>query len=341
MYKFPNMKLRYYVVVRLLLIIPTMFIILTSVFFMMHILPGDPVQIMYGDYWTEEFLDEARHRLGLDKPLMDQYIDYMTRFVTLDLGNSITYNQPVWYKVKDRWPLTLECAIGGLLFSLILGMPVGIYAALHKGSKIDQAIRIVTLYLHSVPSFWIALLLQIFFSLTLGLLPVSGRFPPGFRIPVITGMGTLDALLQLDFNAFTIAFKHLIMPWFVIGLSSLPYISRIARAAMLNVLGEDYINTAKAKGLENRVIVFKHGLRNALLPIITTVGGSFTAMLGGTVIVESIFTLPGMGNLLSRALSARDYPMIQGVVALMAVVVITMNTFIDIIYAYADPRIKY
>ena len=335
------MKLRYYVLVRLFLIIPTMFILLTSVFFVMHILPGDPILIMYGDYWTDEFIDEARHKLGLDKPLLEQYFDYMNKFITLDLGNSITYNQPVWYKVKDRWPLTLECALGGLIFSLILGMPVGIYAALHKGSKIDQVIRLVTLYLHSVPSFWVALLLQIFFGLMLGLLPVSGRFPAGFRIPVITGIGTLDALLQLDFNAFSIAFKHLILPWFVIGLSSLPYMSRIARAAMLNVLGEDYINTAKAKGLEDRVIVFKHGLRNALLPIITIVGGSFTSMLGGTVIVETIFTLPGMGNLLSRALSARDFPMIQGIIALMAVVVISMNTVVDIIYAYADPRIKY
>ena len=336
------MKLRYYVLTRLVLAIPTMFILLTSVFVMMHVLPGDPVLIMYGEYWTDEFIDEARQKLGLDRPMYVQYMDYMSKFIRLDLGNSITYNQPVWYKIKDRWPLTLECAVGGLLFSLALGMPVGIYAALHKGSRIDQVIRIFTLYLHSVPNFWVALLLQIFFGLTLGgALPISGRWPPGYRISTITGIGTLDALLQGNFTGFIIAFKHMLLPWFVIGLSSLPYMSRIARAAMLNVLGEDYITTARAKGLVERVVVFKHGLRNALLPIITIVGGSFTGMLGGTVIVETIFTLPGIGGLLSRALSARDYPMIQGIVALMAIVVVVMNTLVDIIYAYADPRIKY
>lgn len=335
------MKLRYYVLTRLALAIPTMFILLTSVFIMMHVLPGDPVLIMYGEYWKDEYIDAARARLGLDRPMYVQYMDYMGKFVRFDLGDSLTYNQPVWYKIKDRWPLTLECAVGGLLFSLALGLPVGIYAALKKGSKIDQIIRIFTLYLHSVPNFWVALMLQIFFGLTLGVLPISGRWPPGFRIPKITGIGTLDALLQGNINGFIIAFKHMLLPWFVIGLSSLPYMSRIARAAMLNVLGEDYITTARAKGLAERVVVVKHGLRNALLPIITIVGGSFTGMLGGTVIVETIFTLPGIGSLLSRALSARDYPMIQGIVALMALVVVVMNTIVDIIYAYADPRIKY
>jgi peptide/nickel transport system permease protein len=183
--------------------------------------------------------------------------------------------------------------------------------------------------------------MQLFFGYYLDVVPISGRSPPGFRLTEITGMYVVDSLLTFNFRALNQSLKYLILPWLTIALTSVPYLSRLSRAAMLNVLGEDYVTTARAKGLPDRIVTFKHALRNALLPVITSVGASFTALLGGTVITERIFALPGLGGLLMEALTSRDFTMIQGVVAIYAIIVVLMNTIIDIVYAAADPRVKY
>jgi len=335
------MKLRYYVVVRLLLAIPTLVLLLTSIFFIMHVLPGDPVRIMYGEKFPTKYVEEIRHNLGLDRPLSIQYITYISNLAKGDLGISLLYKVRVIEKVKQVYPTTIELAGTALILAVLLGLPLGIIAAARRDGIFDHVIRAVSLYIYSNPGFWVALLLQIFFGLMLGLLPISGRSPPGFQLHKITGLYLLDSLLTLNFKGFVQSLKYIILPCLTIAITSVPFMSRLSRAAMLNVLGEDYMVTAKAKGLPGNVIMFKHGFRNAILPIFTSIGFMFTNLLGGTVITERIFGLPGLGNLLMEALMGRDFDMIQGIIAIYAVIVIIVNTLIDIGYALADPRVKY
>jgi ABC-type dipeptide/oligopeptide/nickel transport system permease component len=235
----------------------------------------------------------------------------------------------------------LEVAIAGLLLSTIIGVPLGIIAAVRRDGLFDHISRIAMLYIYSNPSFWIALLLQLSLGLWLGYFPISGRSDPSFTIPHVTGLYIIDSILALDFNAFVQTLRYLFLPCLTITIRGIPGLSRLTRAAMINVLGEDYMVTAKAKGLPQNVITFKHGLRNGLLPVITSIGGTFTWLLGGSIIVEKIFALPGLGGLLLQSLRGRDFIMIQGCVAVYAMIVVTMNTLIDIIYAIVDPRVKF
>lgn len=323
------------------MIIPTMFLLLTSVFFLMHIIPGDPVRLAYGDEMPEEFIQDIRHRMGLDRPIHEQYIDYMKRFIRGDLGISFTYKIPVRYKMLERYPTTLELTLGGIILAVLLGVPLGILAALKKGGTIDHIIRIMSLYLYSNPSFWLALLFQLYLGVVLGIFPISGRFNLISRVPHVTGIILFDSLLAQDLQVFWGNFRYMFMPWLTIGIVRVPMLSRISRASMLNVFGEDYMTTARAKGLREWLVVYRHGLRNAILPIITSIGGSFTWLLGGTVIIEKIFSLPGMGSLLMDGLMGRDFAMIQGIVGIYAIIVVLTNTFIDVCYAAADPRVKF
>ena len=321
--------------------IPTIFLLLTSVFFLMQVLPGDPIVIMYGEQFPTEFVDQIRHNLGLDRPISEQYLSYLGNLVRGDLGISLIYKIPVSQKIRQVYPVTLEVAFAGLLFATLIGVPLGVIAAVRRDGIFDQVSRFLMLYIHSNPSFWIALLFQLFFGLYLGWFPISGRSPPSFDLQNITGIHLLDSILLLDYTAFTQSLKYLFLPCLTIAITSIPTLSRLTRASMLNVLGEDYMVTAKAKGLPERVIIFKHGMRNGLLPVITSIGGTFTWLLGGTVIAEKIFALPGLGSLLMGSLLGRDFTMIQGIVAFYALIVVIMNTLIDIIYAIADPRIQY
>ena len=321
--------------------IPTIFLLLTSVFFLMQVLPGDPIVIMYGEKFPTVYVDQIRHNLGLDRPIYEQYITYVGKLIRGDLGISLVYKIPVIEKIGQVYPVTLEVAFSGLLFATIVGVPLGIIAAVKRDGLFDQVSRLILLYIHSNPGFWIALLFQLFFGLYLGWFPISGRSPPSFSLQNITGLHIVDSILTLNFTAFRQTIKYLFLPCLTIGLTSLPTLSRLTRAAMLNVLGEDYMVTAKAKGLPDNVIIYKHGMRNGLLPVITSVGGTFTWLLGGTVIAEKIFALPGLGSLLMDSLLGRDFTMIQGIVAIYAIIVVVMNTIIDLVYALADPRIKY
>lgn len=335
------MKLRYYVIIRTLLIVPTVVILLSTVFFMMHIIPGDPVRVLYGNELPEEFLEEVRHELGLDRPMYIQYVEYMGKFFRGNLGVSFRYKVPVWRKIVDVYPVTVELTAFALLLSTLMGIPLGIFAALKRDTFFDHAIRGLSLYLYSNPSFFTALLLQIFFGLILGWFPISGRTPLGVHIDRITGMLVLDNLLLGDVDAALQSLRYLFLPSLSIALSSLPMLSRITRASLINVMGEDYINTARATGVPEGGIVYKHALRNALLPVITSVGFSFAWLLGGSTITEQIFGLPGLGSLLITSLTGRDFNLIQGIIGVYAIVVVTLNTFVDIIYAMVDPRVKF
>ena len=336
-----NMKLRYYFILRTLLIIPTVIILLSTVFFMMHIIPGDPVRVLYGDELPEEYMDEIRHELGLDRPMYVQYIDYMGKFFRGDLGISFRYKVPVWRKIIDVYPTTVELTIGAVFLSTLMGIPLGIFAALKRDTAWDHAIRGLSLYLYSNPGFWIALLLQLFFGLFLGIFPISGRTPIGVRIERITGMLILDGLLSGNFSGALEAMRYMFLPSLSIALSSVPMLSRVTRASLIDVMGEDYIKTARATGVPKSKVVYQHALRNALLPVITSLGFSFAWMLGGSTITETIFGLPGLGSLLITSLTGRDFNLIQGIVGIYAIVVVTLNTIVDIVYAKADPRVKF
>ena len=335
------MKLRYYILQRILLSIPTIFLLLTSVFFLMHVLPGDPIYIMYGDKFPTVYVDQIRHNLGLDLPISQQYAAYISKLVRGDLGISLIYKIPVIEKVGQVYPVTLELAFTGLFMATLLGLPLGIMAAVRRDSTFDHVTRVLSLYIHSNPGFWVALLFQLSFGLVLGWFPISGRSHAGFELTRITGLHIVDSILTLNFTALRQSLRYLFLPCMTIAITSVPTLSRLTRAAMLNVLGEDYMVTAKAKGLPQRVITYKHGMRNGLLPVITSIGGTFTYLLGGTVITERIFSLPGLGSLLMDSLLGRDFTMIQGIVAIYALIVVSMNTLIDIVYAFADPRIRY
>jgi ABC-type dipeptide/oligopeptide/nickel transport system permease component len=329
------------VIIRTLLIVPTVVILLSTVFFMMHIIPGDPVRVLYGNELPEEYLEEVRHELGLDRPMYIQYVEYMGKFFRGNLGVSFRYKVPVWRKIVDVYPVTVELTAFALLLSTLMGIPLGIFAALKRDTFFDHAIRGLSLYLYSNPSFFTALLLQIFFGLILGWFPISGRTPLGVHIDRITGMLVLDNLLLGDVDAALQSLRYLFLPSLSIALSTLPMLSRITRASLINVMGEDYINTARATGVPEGGIVYKHALRNALLPVITSVGFSFAWLLGGSTITEQIFGLPGLGSLLITSLTGRDFNLIQGIIGVYAIVVVTLNTFVDIIYAMVDPRVKF
>ncbi len=335
------MKLRYYVIVRTLLIVPTVIILLSTVFFMMHIIPGDPVRILYGEELPDDYIDEIRHELGLDRPMYVQYIDYMGKFFKGNLGISFRYKVPVWRKILDVYPVTVELTIGALLLSTLMGIPLGIFAALKRDTFWDNAIRGLTLYLYSNPSFWTAILLQLFFGLFLGIFPISGRTPIGVHIERITGLLVLDSLLAGNIKGVTESIRYLFLPSLSIALSSIPMLSRVTRASLIDVMGEDYIKTARATGVPEGKVVSQHALRNALLPVITSLGFSFAWMLGGSTITETIFGLPGLGSLLITSLTGRDFNLIQGIVGIYAIVVVTLNTFVDVIYAMIDPRVKF
>ena len=335
------MKLRYYIIIRTLLIVPTVIILLSTVFFMMHIIPGDPVRVLYGEELPDDFIEEVRHELGLDRPMYIQYVEYMGKFFRGNLGVSFRYKVPVWRKIVDVYPVTVELTAFALLLSTLMGIPLGIFAALKRDTFFDHAIRGLSLYLYSNPSFFTALLLQIFFGLILGWFPISGRTPLGVHIDRITGMLVLDNLLLGDVDAALQSLRYLFLPSLSIALSSLPMLSRVTRASLINVMGEDYINTARATGVPEGGIVYKHALRNALLPVITSVGFSFAWLLGGSTITEQIFGLPGLGSLLITSLTGRDFNLIQGIIGVYAIVVVTLNTFVDIIYAMVDPRVKF
>jgi peptide/nickel transport system permease protein len=335
------MRLRYYVILRALMVVPTLIILLSTVFFIMHILPGDPVRIMFGEKMPEETIQEIRNQLGLDRPLFEQYLTYITKFFRGDFGISWLFKMPVIDMIREVYPTTIELTLGALLFGVIIGIPLGILSAMKRGKKTDNIITVVALYLYSNPSFWLALLLQLLFCMRLGILPLSGRSAVTSNLPRVTGLLILDSILALDFNALIENLRYLILPCLTLGLGMMPMKLRITRAAMLNELGEDYVTTARAKGLPEWMVYYRHAFRNALLPIITTVGASLTALLGGTVIIEKVFSLPGLGRLLLDALQGRDFEMIQGIVGIYILVVVVINTAVDLIYAKADPRVKF
>ncbi|WP_445502139.1 ABC transporter permease subunit [Microvirga sp. G4-2] len=331
-----------FILTRVSLIIPTFIGITLLAFFLIRLVPGDPIETLAG----ERGIDPARHEqllkeYGLDKPVFVQYGIYLSRVLQGDLGKSMITQEPVLSEFKALFPATIELALCAILFALILGLPAGIIAALRRNSIFDHGVMGISLTGYSMPIFWWGLILILIFSVQFDLTPVSGRIDVLYYIEPITGFLLIDTLLSDEEGAFWSAVQHLILPTIVLGTVPLAVIARMTRSAMLEVLGEDYIRTAKAKGLSRFRIVALHALRNALIPVVTVIGLQIGVLFTGAILTETIFSWPGVGKWLIDAIFRRDYPVLQGGALLLGVVVMSVNLLVDLAYGLINPRIRH
>ncbi|KIP98450.1 MULTISPECIES: ABC transporter permease subunit [Pseudomonas] len=327
---------------RLGLLIPTFFGVTLLTFALIRMIPGDPVEVMMGERRVDPQMHaEAMERLGLNKPLYAQYFDYISQLARGDLGESLRTRTPVWDEFTTLFPATLELTLAALLFAGTLGLIAGVIAALKRGSLFDHGVMGISLTGYSMPIFWWGLLLIMFFSVWLGWTPVSGRIDLLYDIAPVTGFMLIDTLLSGEEGAFADALRHLILPAIVLGTIPLAVIARMTRSAMLEVLREDYVRTARAKGLSPGRVVFVHGLRNALIPVLTVFGLQVGTLLAGAVLTETIFSWPGIGKWLIESIGARDYPVVQNGILLIACLVILVNFVVDILYGLVNPRIRH
>jgi ABC-type dipeptide/oligopeptide/nickel transport system permease component len=334
-----------YIARRCLLVVPTILGVLTLVFFLRFLSPGDPARLMLGERATPEAVKVLRAEWGLDKPKLDQYTRYMGKVFHLDLGNSYKTGDPVIKEILTRFPATVELSIYSILLSSIFGVLAGIVAATKRNTIADYLAMTGSLVGVSIPIFWLGLMLIIVFSVGLNLFPTGGRLDARMLMEPITGLYTLDGILygfkEHDWSYFFSALHHIVLPAVALATVPLAVIARVTRSAMLEIMGQDYIRTARAKGLSERLVVWRHALKNALLPIITIIGIEFGYNLAGAVLTESIFAWPGIGNFLYNAVLSRDYLAIQGGVAFVSVAFILINLLVDVMYAYVNPRIRY
>ncbi|MGE6994684.1 ABC transporter permease subunit [Pseudomonas sp. NPDC047961] len=324
------------------LLIPTFFGITLLTFALIRMIPGDPVEVMMGERKVDpEMHAQAMERLGLNKPLYLQYFDYIGNLAQGDLGESLRTRTSVWKEFTTLFPATLELAFAALIIAGTLGLLAGVVAALKRGSLLDHGVMGVSLVGYSMPIFWWGLILIMFFSVGLGWTPVSGRIDLLYDVPPVTGFMLIDTLLSGEDGAFLDALHHMILPAVVLATIPLAVIARMTRSAMLEVLREDYVRTARAKGLSPNRVVFVHGLRNALIPVLTVFGLQIGTLLAGAVLTETIFSWPGIGKWLIESIGARDYPVVQNGILLVACLVILVNFTVDILYGLANPRIRY
>jgi len=296
---------------------------------------------MAGEHASAETLAQMRAEWGLDKPLVVQYGIWLGHALRGDFGQSILTHQSVLVELVQRFPNTLELSIFAMIFATIIGMLAGIVSAVRRYSFWDYASMLVALFGVSMPVFWLAIILIMVFGIKLDLLPTGGRLGVMYSITPITHLYLVDSLLELRFPAFLDTLKHLILPAAALGTIPMAFVARITRSSMLDVMGQDYIRTARSKGLNERAIIIKHALRNAMIPIVTASGTEFAGLMGGAVLTETIFSWPGLGTYIVQAVSARDYPAVQGSVIFVALVVALVNLVVDIVYSYVDPRIRY
>ena len=324
------------------MVVPTFIGITVLAFALIHLIPGDPIEVMMGERGVDPQMHaEAMHRLGLDLPLPVQYLRYVGHALKGDLGMSLITNTSVMSEFLARFPATVELSICAMIFALAIGLPVGVAAALRRGSWLDHTVMGSALTGYSMPIFWWGLLLIMFFSVKLGWTPVSGRIAVEYDIPHTTGFMLIDSLLSTDEGAFTSAVSHLILPAIVLGTIPLAVIARMTRSSMLEVLREDYIRTARAKGLSPVRVVVVHALRNALIPVVTVIGLQVGTLLAGAVLTETLFSWPGIGKWLIDAISRRDYPVVQGGILMIATLVIVVNLLVDLLYGVLNPRIRH
>lgn len=331
-----------FVLSRLLMLLPTFFGVTLAAFAFIRLIPGDPVELLVG----ERGIDPARHarllsELGFDRPLWQQYIGFLGDVLSGDLGKSIVTRQPVLDEFLTLFPATVELSVSALFIALVIGLPAGIVAGVRRGTAIDHSVMTLSLVGYSMPIFWSGLMLIILFSGILQWTPVSGRISALYWIEPVTGFMLIDTLLSGQKGAFASAVSHLILPSVVLATIPLAVIARQTRSAMLEVLNEDYVRTARAKGLSPFRVIGLHALRNALIPVITVIGLQVGVLLAGAILTETIFSWPGIGKWLVDSISRRDYPSVQSGLLLIASLVMLVNLFVDLLYGLINPRIRH
>lgn len=344
----------YYVVRRLLGLVPVLFGISLLAFLLLRLIPGDPALLILGERATPAQWQTLRAQMGLDRALFidlsgqrpfydTQYLAFLQDLLTGNLGDSIVHKRPVLTELGERFPATVELALAALVIAMLVGMPLGLLAALWRGSLVDTFLLIVALLGVSIPVFWLGMMFQYWFAVQRHFLPISLRVDLEFshNFQLITGLYTLDGLLRGRPEVTYNALRHLLMPAVVLSTVPLAIIARMTRAALLEVLGQEYIRTARAKGLRQRVILIRHALRNALLPVVTVIGLQLGLLLSGTILTETVFAWPGIGRWLLEGIQGRDYPVVQGGIIFVALIFVLVNTVVDLIYVFLDPRITY
>jgi peptide/nickel transport system permease protein len=333
-------SLNVYLLTRILTALLSLFLLLSLVFVALRVLPGDPAEMMLPESAPRFLVERLRHEMGLDKPIYLQFADYLANLLHGDMGKSLWTQRSVAEEIAGRFPVSLELTTLAMILSLALGIPAGVYSASRRNRPIDHILRVGSVFLFSFPVFFVAVVLQLVFGVYLGWFPVYGRNTAGVVVTSITGLNTVDSILTLNFAGLLDSLRCLTLPVISLSCFLTPVLLRMSRASMISVLGEAYVVLARAKGLPGRVVVYKHALRNALLPIMTTGAMYYVLVLGGAVMTETIFSLPGIGRLLVDAALRRDFPLVQGCVIFYCLLVIVVSIAIDVISGFLDPRIR-
>ncbi|MFQ6066785.1 MAG: ABC transporter permease [bacterium] len=330
-----------YILKRLFMLIPVLLGVSVIVFLLIHLTPGDPARVLAGERASAETIATMRAKWGLDRPLPEQYFIWLSKALRGNLGRSIVTHSSVISEIWERFPNTVELTLGAMIIAILIGVAAGILSATKQYSIFDYGSMVGALFGISMPVFWLGLMLMFIFGLILNWLPISGRLDTGITLNKITRFYVIDSLLTGNWPALKSTLSHLILPALALGTIPMAMIARMTRSSMLEVIRQDYIRTHRAKGLSERAVIYKHALKNALIPIITVIGLNFGLLLGGAILTETVFSWPGLGRYAVQAVYHRDYPAIQGSVLFIAVTFVIVNLITDIIYAYVNPKIRY
>jgi peptide/nickel transport system permease protein len=330
-----------YVVKRALQLVLILLGVSVLVFLMLRLIPGDSARLLLGEFASPEELARLRVQLGLDQPLITQYGIYLSRILHGDLGNSVRTGAPVIGEIGARLPATAELSVAAMLIAVTVGISAGVLSAVRQYSLLDYGAMLLALIGVSMPIFWLGLMLIYAFSVKLPLLPMMGRISMGVDIPAVTGFLMVDTLLAGQFSAFWDVLRHLVLPSLTLATIPMAVVARLTRSSMLEVLNRDYVRTARAKGMDEGVVIFRHALWNAFLPVVTIIGLNFGLLLGGAVLTETIFSWPGLGRYVVDSLMARDYAAVQACILMFSFIMTVCNLMVDMVYVLLDPRIRY
>jgi len=333
--------MKWYIIKRLLQIIPVILGVTLIAFALIHLAPGDPVRTMLGQHATQQEIDEIRAKYGLDQPLYIQYFLWLGDVLKGDLGRSILSHEQVTTEIASRFPNTIELAIAAMIFAILIGVVAGIISATKQYSIADYSVMGIALFGISMPVFWLGIMLMMIFGVFLGWLPIGGRIDLLIPYQHITGFMILDSIITLNGTALLSVLEHLLLPAIALGTIPMAIIARTTRSSMLEILRQDFIRTERAKGLSERKVIYKHAIRNAMVPVVTVIGLNFGLLLSGAILTETVFSWPGVGRLVVDAVYARDYPLVIGCILVFALVFVIVNLITDILYTYIDPRIHY
>jgi len=333
--------MKWYIIKRLAMLVPVLLGVSIIAFSLIHLAPGDPARTMLGERATQEQLNEIREKYGLDKPLYVQYGIWLNGVLHGDLGRSITTHEHVSNEIMDRFPNTIELAIAAMIFAIVVGGFAGVISASKQYSVTDYTFMGIALFGISMPVFWLGIMLMMIFGVWLGWLPIGGRIDLMIPYQRITGFMVIDSIITGNLKALISVLRHLILPAMALGTIPMAMIARVTRSSMLEILRQDFIRTERAKGLSERAVIYKHAVRNAMVPVVTVIGLNFGLLLAGAILTETVFSWPGLGRLVVEAVYERDYPLVVGSILVFAIIFVFVNLITDIFYTYIDPRIHY